>query len=659
MSAALLRVKRYGTYWSGAVTSSMESRHSRRTTSSAADSRCRTSPKTVTGYSSSKPSHNNRKEAAPTMTQTTQPARRVLDEFTMAGDALANPEAREVLRAEAPGLLESPQAEQFHAFPLGGFLRLVLSADRERASRVLAALAQIENTAPPRNEPPEIEPDRDYEAPSVPRASARLEVARPGEVYRMSELTLVGPAHGNPFIDVELTAEFRLGDRRLTVGGFYDGDGRYSIRFLPPEPGRWSFTTESTARSLDGVAGTLEVFPGDARGPVRVADTFHFAAPDGTPYRSVGTTAYAWTHQPEELQERTLRTLADAPFNKLRMCLFPKHFLYNENEPDRFVFPRNADGTFDLERFDVRYFATIERRIAQLGDLGIEAEVILFHPYDRWGFADLGKAADERYVRYVVRRFSAFPTVWWSMANEYDLITAKRPEDWNRLGSLVRKEDHAGHPLSIHNWMQVFDQGQSWVTHASIQRGGDDLAGKVDEWRLRWNKPVVIDEFGYEGDLDQGWGNRTAEEVVRRFWEVTLRGGYLTHGETFWSEDEVIFWSKGGELRGESLPRIAFLEQIVAESSTGRIDPIRTDWDAVSGGVEARYLLLYFGAGRPRFRNVAVPPRTRARIDVLDTWNMTIDELPGLYEGTVRIDLPARPYMAIRLRTEVADRSAV
>jgi hypothetical protein len=29
-------------------------------------------------------------------------------------------------------------------------------------------------------------------------------------------------------------------------------------------------------------------------------------------------------------------------------------------------------------------------------------------------------------VRYVVARLAAFPNVWWSMANEYDLMPAKR-----------------------------------------------------------------------------------------------------------------------------------------------------------------------------------------------------------------------------------------
>ena len=34
---------------------------------------------------------------------------------------------------------------------------------------------------------------------------------------------------------------------------------------------------------------------------------------DGTPYHQFGTTCYAWVHQPRELEEQTLRTLAAQP----------------------------------------------------------------------------------------------------------------------------------------------------------------------------------------------------------------------------------------------------------------------------------------------------------------------------------------------------------
>jgi hypothetical protein len=69
------------------------------------------------------------------------------------------------------------------------------------------------------------------------------------------------------------------------------------------------------------------------------------------------------------------------------------------------------------------------------------------------------------------------------------------------------------------------------------------------------------------------------------------------------------------------------------------------------GGVEDEYAILYFGARRPVFRNVDIPAGMTVRVDVVDTWNMTVDELPGVHSGQVRVDLPSRPYMAIRLRT--------
>jgi hypothetical protein len=251
----------------------------------------------------------------------------------------------------------------------------------------------------------------------------------------------------------------------------------------------------------------------------------------------------------------------------------------------------------------------------------------------------------------VVRRLSSFPNVWWSLANEYDLLTAKRREDWDRIAGIVRANDPVGHPLSIHNWVELFDYSAAWATHASIQGGGREMAQSVGKWRRRWpGKPIVVDEFGYEGDLDQAWGNLRAEEVVRRFWDGTIGGAYLTHGETFYREDEVIFWAKGGTLTGESPARLEFLARIIAESPTGRIDPLPGDWDAASGGANGRYIVTYFGDSRPLFRVVRVPNGMRARIEIIDTWRMTVEELPGVFEEDVRVDLPARPYMAVRVR---------
>ncbi|WP_019179609.1 DUF5605 domain-containing protein [Microbacterium yannicii] len=573
---------------------------------------------------------------------------RYIDQQTPASAVLQQPDAKEAIGAIAPELLASPMLTQLADFPFGSLVSLILGEGDPRKAAVLEAVAAFEDLSPLPPQDPAIVASRDYEADDVAPGSATVEVPGAAALHERVDIVLRGPSHGNPFVDVELTAVFALDGATLDIGGFYDGDGVYRLRFLPPAAGRWTFTTESTARSLDGIQGVVDVSESDARGPVRVSGR-GFRHADGTPFVPVGTTSYAWTHQPEELQEETLRSLEAAPFNKLRMGLFPKSFLFNSNEPDRFVFERAEDGGFDTTRFDLEYFSHLERRIDDLARLGIDADVILFHPYDRWGFATLGPAADDRYVSYVVRRLSAFPNVWWSMANEYDLLTAMRREDWDRLAALVIANDPVGHPLSIHNWVEIFDYSAEWATHASIQGGGREMAQSVAKWRNRWDKPIVVDEFGYEGDIDQGWGNLTAEEVVRRFWEATLQGAFLTHGETFWSDDEVIFWAKGGTLRGESLPRLAFLRELIEAAPAGRITPLPSDWDFATGGGDG-YALTYFSDARPRFRTVRVPEKMRAKIDVIDTWAMTIEELPGVHEGDVRAELPARPYIAVRVR---------
>lgn len=63
-----------------------------------------------------------------------------------------------------------------------------------------------------------------------------------------------------------------------------------------------------------------------------------FAYADGTPYYPFGTTAYAWIHQTAALRSATLQTLAEGPFNKIRMCLFPKNYSFNAQEPELFPF---------------------------------------------------------------------------------------------------------------------------------------------------------------------------------------------------------------------------------------------------------------------------------------------------------------------------------
>jgi len=222
------------------------------------------------------------------------------------------------------------------------------------------------------------------------------------EQWGVFETTLHGSAAGNPFQEVQLAAHFSYQHRTVAVDGFYDGDGVYRVRFMPDTPGEWRYRTLSNRAELDGIEGRFTCTapaPGN-HGPVRVAGTWHFAYADGTPYKQIGTTCYVWNLQGPELEARTLATLAESPFNKIRFCVFPKHYRYNENEPEHYPFPCLAKGSsrwagsnavdvkegwsFDFDRFVPAYFQHLEACVAKLCALGIEADIILFHPYDRW-----------------------------------------------------------------------------------------------------------------------------------------------------------------------------------------------------------------------------------------------------------------------------------
>ncbi len=469
------------------------------------------------------------------------------------------------------------------------------------------------------------------------------------ERWGMFEIVLEGPQTGNPFMEVELSATFQFGHRSIEAPGFYDGEGFYRIRFMPDAVGDWRYITHSNITGLDGIQGSLRCYTPspENHGPVRVHNTFHFAYEDGSPYIPVGTTCYAWVHQEEELQEQTLQSLRDAPFNKLRMCVFPKHYLYNENEPPYHPFEGSGPNEWDFTHFNPAFFQHLEQRIGHLQELGIEADLILFHPYDRWGYANMPAEVDERYLRYLIARLWAYRNVWWSLANEFDFMKAKNMGEWDRFFHIVQQNDPAQHLRSVHNGNVFYDHGKPWVTHCSIQNHNLAL---VPQWREQYRKPVVVDECSYEGNIQFNWGNLPPGEMVHRFWEGFARGGYVGHGETYLHPQDILWWSKGGVLHGESPQRIAFLRQILEEAPDGGLDPIDLSWNNQARvGRPPEYSLQYWGVYAPALWELDLPESFSYQAEIIDTWNMTITPVEGNFSGKCMIELPGKPFIALRL----------
>ena len=506
--------------------------------------------------------------------------------------------------------------------------------------------------------------------------------------YQCFELAFRGEILRDSWAQADLMAEFTAGGITKTVKGFYAGDERYLVRYLPETTGPvcWKVTGAANA---EGSETCLPALPGDHG--IAKAEGTHFALQDGSFFYPFGTTIYALAHQDDALVEKTLESLQAAPFNKVRMCVFPKHYDYNHNEPPFYPFEKNTDGSWDVGRPSFAFWDRFESILDRIIAMGIQVDLILFHPYDRWGFSAFAQEENLIYLDYLLRRLSAKPGIWWSLANEYDLDARKSLADWEEIEEFVHENDPWGHPLSCHNCFCYWDASREAVTHASIQT---KALTEIPRWIRTYKKPVIIDECCYEGDLPHFWGSISGREMVFRFWRCAASGGYCTHGETFLSEDEVLWWSRGGVLKGDSPKRIAFLREIL-ESLPGPLSPVDNgfarlpelseaelsaalqemsesarpfaqrflegarrmapadltvqmtgdhEWAARAG---ERAFLWFCDLQCHRERTLSLPEGRRYRVEVIDVWEMTRTVISEDASGETKIRLPGKEGLAV------------
>lgn len=480
------------------------------------------------------------------------------------------------------------------------------------------------------------------------------------EKWDFFELSSKGPSEPkvNPFTDVWTKAVFKHDGRSVEIQGFYDGNGIYKWRFMPDIEGKWTFETRSNYSELDKIKGEFECVRNSENnhGPVRVVNKFHFAYADGTPYIPFGTTCYSWTYAGKELESMTLDTLKNSPFNKIRMLAALSKKVPPEMEEYAYPFVGSPDKGWDFDRLNPAFFKHLESLIKKLMDLGIEADLILFNHYGDNVFGRMEKKADELYLKYTIARLGAYRNVWWSVTNEHDLNKHKNMLDWDNLCRLVSENDPYFHMCSVHNSQVFYDCRKPWITHLSVQCQSYDkwnrTTNSIPEWREFYKKPVILDECGYEGNSPRFWGNVSPQEFLRRIWHGIVMGGYTGHGDTYSDETSPIkgSWTgQGGILRGQTPRRIAFLKKILLEAPVKGLDPQNIGWRIDCAGKEGEYYLAYMGFNQPSVLFLELPEDREFKIDIIDTWEMTIVPAPGTYKGKCQLKLPGKPYMAFQI----------
>lgn len=484
------------------------------------------------------------------------------------------------------------------------------------------------------------------------------------------EKAFVYKSKANPFTDINFYAIFSNGKSQVKVNGFFDGDDKYIIRFSPDKSGTWTYKTTSNIKSLNGLMGSFSATNPDKNnhGPVQVANEYHFAYADGTRFQQIGTTCYSWAQQSDEKVSQTIATLKNSPYNKMRMCLFNNV----EAEPILpFKKTGNGDKDFDYKQLNVKYFQIFEDRIKRLLEIGVEADIIIFHPYDeKRGFSDMTKENDLILLKYIIARYSAYRNVWWSAANEYDLIKTKTMQDWDNILKYIQKNDPHNRLRSIHNIKILYDNNKPWITHSSIQNGSAVLDDRTAEtYRSVYKKPVIFDEVCYEGDIPLRWGDLTGQELVKRFWHGLIGGTYVGHSETFTKDNsgaDKSWLGKGGTLLGTSTPRLQFLKTIMENGPKTGINPIDKWWERHIAGKEGEYYLKYFGDTVIDKWEFSLPKNgiiggEKFKIEIIDTWNMTITPIDKVFTLEKKdnynfydsknpiVNLPNLPYQALRI----------
>ena len=202
-------------------------------------------------------------------------------------------------------------------------------------------------------------------------------------LWGVFEAEFAGPQDGNPHHDVTLEVVFACDGREVVVPGYHDGDGTYRVRHMPDRLGEWALCHALQPGRTRWPAGGFLLRPCRGRvhtGRLRCATGSTSPMPTARGISRSAPPAMPGPTQPLAMQQQTLATLAGAGFNKLRMGVFPKHYIYSENEPLHRMFELGPDGREDFDRPNHAAFRHLERQVAALMQIGIEADIILFHP---------------------------------------------------------------------------------------------------------------------------------------------------------------------------------------------------------------------------------------------------------------------------------------
>jgi hypothetical protein len=411
-----------------------------------------------------------------------------------------------------------------------------------------------------------------------------------------------GTVYKEPFADVIVDAIFTApSGQSVTVPAFYDGENTWRVRFNPGEAGRWRYRTLSrpTNRDLDN-SGEFEVTERAADGFLKSTpgQAFGFHYESGKPLFIVGDTTYnlfGIAHCGGDVESFMDRRSAQG-FNLLRVRVPVSPFHppdgYSDWQTCRTWAWGGSEQAPRFDRFNLDYFATVDRVVQHAESLGLGLEMIM----EAWGFEFPFNSRqiflpewEELWMRYLIARYDAYNSVYfWTPLNEYEYYPNG---DWHhkpvadrwamRIARWIKGVAPHGHILAMHNGPRIppfagrFAADPDAVDTIMYQEWGSNdrergwLAAGIEEMIERsfagWKGSVVFAEYAYERNpalplIFPGHEFSGPEHMRRAPWRGAFQGMGVIHGfENTWGPFAILDEDQ------PSLPYLQHLQRFFTE----------------------------------------------------------------------------------------------
>ncbi len=376
-------------------------------------------------------------------------------------------------------------------------------------------------------------PGYSQQAPPAAPAPQAPQVQQPGcpptAAYALCEMIFdlndqEAQAHPNPYVDVQLQAEFRSPRHKTyLMPAFWSGGRRMVLRFTPDEAGDWAYRLTSNLSRFNDKEGTFQATESEAPGFVFATNLHHFATLAGEnismrkPHLWMGDTCYRFSFLSDTEYRQLIDTRASQNFNHLRGLVIGG--------------PQDSASAFSSANQPIpEYFDRVDSRIKYANSKGMVFDIIMAGSNDHLVKLFPDWESRQRYVRYLIARYSAM-NITWQVAQDFESYTNSKPL-MKEIGLLLKQHDPFQHARSCGTEETSAalggDQWMNYMTYSS----SDDQLGAIEH--QLYPVAFVNLQFGIENSGAGGTGSAfvDANTFRRRLWNSTMDGQYPTYANS-------------------------------------------------------------------------------------------------------------------------------